>query len=184
MVAIPNCYNSQVQDWQQGLQTIQLKYSFPLRFLFFTQTWGISLQILCKQGRSGVTCQACVSLIESGRKEMVICTSNDHLHLYYKIASWSGALQWLCQLLSSHIQCTWWFTAALQWQWTLTLESSKDQISNGYHGSFIISMAYLSHSHRTLFIRQEINDAVSKAPKQPQSLAKIGAFHSACMTGS
>lgn len=32
-----------------------------------------------------MACQDCVSLIESGRKESVICTSDHHLHLYYKI---------------------------------------------------------------------------------------------------
>lgn len=42
---------------------------------------------------SSVTCQACVFLIESLRKEIVICIINDHLHLYYKITSGSGALQ-------------------------------------------------------------------------------------------
>lgn len=136
---------------------------------FLAVFWGISLQsqILCKQGRSGVTCQVCVSLIES--EETVICTSNGHLHLYYKIASWSGALQWLCQLLSLQIQCTWWLTAALQWLWALTLQSSKDQISNSYHGSFIISMAYQSHSlGDCLFVRKWMILLV-----KPQSQAQL-----------
>lgn len=90
--------NSQVWGsyWQQGLRSIRPRITSL--FLFFAQTWGVPTEgrALCKQGRCSLTCQVCASLNESGRKEMAICTSDHHLHLYYKITSWSGALQWLC----------------------------------------------------------------------------------------
>lgn len=63
--------------------------------------------------------------------------------------------------------------------------SIQKEISNGYQGSFIISMAYQSHSDRGLFICQEMNDAAGKtSSKSNTTIVKPGAFYSTRMTGS